>query len=222
LDEDAEHLENTRPTPVAPVSPDATGHVWHEKVFSSMKLKVCMNCGFLLNEDQPNKPCPGPVSVGLRAEDATGKCGELVTVAQAHFDEFGEFDDIAWIKGYHPHPECIQLVTRSQAEELLARKDYLLSVSDTVAAQLQNKIVTLTLQKEALETDNAAKDERIDRLVDDYANLVKETVDQKEQIADLEDRLAAAEQFIQFCADGFFVTDDELRGAARAALGGKP
>src|SRR5690606_7997650 len=102
LDEDAEHLENTRPTPVAPVSPDATGHVWHEKVFSSMKLKVCMNCGFLLNEDQPNKPCPGPVSVGLRAEDATGKCGELVTVAQAHFDEFGEFDDIAWIKGYHP------------------------------------------------------------------------------------------------------------------------
>src|SRR5690606_7984224 len=146
-------------------------------VFSSMKLKVCMNCGFLLNEDQPNKPCPGPVSVGLRAEDATGKCGELVTVAQAHFDEFGELDDIAWIKGYHPHPECIQLVTRSQAEELLARKDYLLSVSDTVAAQLQNKIVTLTLQKEALETDNAAKDERIDRLVDDYANLVKETVD---------------------------------------------
>lgn len=54
------------------------------------------------------------------APDATGKCGELETVAQAHFDEFGEFDDIAWIKGFHPHPECIQLVTRSQAEELLA------------------------------------------------------------------------------------------------------
>lgn len=80
LDEDAERLENTRTTPVAPVSPDTDG-----------------------------------------------KCGELVTVAQAHFDEFGEFDDIAWIKGFHPHPECIQLVTRSQAEELLAAKDKLIS-----------------------------------------------------------------------------------------------
>jgi len=42
------------------------GHVWHEKIFSSMKLKCCMNCGFVKNEDQPNKPCPGPVCVGLR------------------------------------------------------------------------------------------------------------------------------------------------------------
>lgn len=37
-----------------------------------------------------------------------------------------------------------------------ARKDYLLSVSDTVAQQLQNQIVTLTLQKEALEAKLAA------------------------------------------------------------------
>ncbi|WP_415280156.1 hypothetical protein [Brucella sp. BZ] len=37
-----------------------------------------------------------------------------------------------------------------------ARKDYLLSVSDTVAQQLQNQIVTLTLQIEALEAKLAA------------------------------------------------------------------
>lgn len=42
------------------------GHVWHEKIFSSMQIKCCMNCGFIRNEKQPNKPCPGPIGVGLR------------------------------------------------------------------------------------------------------------------------------------------------------------
>jgi len=42
------------------------GHVWHDRVFSSMKIKCCMNCGFIKNEDQMNKPCPGPIGVGLR------------------------------------------------------------------------------------------------------------------------------------------------------------
>jgi len=44
----------------------------------------------------------------------------LVTVAQAYVNEDGECEEIAWIEGLFPHPECIQLVTRSQAEELLA------------------------------------------------------------------------------------------------------
>ena len=43
------------------------GHVWHDRVFSSMKIKCCMNCGFIKNEDQPNKPCPGPIGVEPRA-----------------------------------------------------------------------------------------------------------------------------------------------------------
>jgi len=42
------------------------GHVWHDRVFSSMKIKCCMNCGFIKNEDQMNKPCPGPIGAGLR------------------------------------------------------------------------------------------------------------------------------------------------------------
>lgn len=42
------------------------GHIWHEKVFSSMRIRCCMNCGFILNENQPNKPCPGPIKVGPR------------------------------------------------------------------------------------------------------------------------------------------------------------
>lgn len=49
------------------------GHIWHERVFSSMKLKCCMNCGFVKNEDQPNQPCPGPVYVGLRNHFTNGE-----------------------------------------------------------------------------------------------------------------------------------------------------
>jgi hypothetical protein len=57
----------TSPDKEHPVIPD-DGHVWHERIFSSMKIKCCMNCGFIKNEDQPNKPCPGPVFVGLRTQ----------------------------------------------------------------------------------------------------------------------------------------------------------
>lgn len=45
---------------------DADGvHIWHDKIFSSMKLKCCMNCGFIKNDDKPNKLCPGPIGVEL-------------------------------------------------------------------------------------------------------------------------------------------------------------
>ena len=63
-------------------------------------------------------------------------------------------------------------LVRSQAEELLVAKDYLLSVSDTVAQQLQNQIVTLTLQKEDLEADNVAKDARVKELETERTMIV--------------------------------------------------
>lgn len=49
-----------------PAPKDDTGHIWHERVYASMKLLVCMNCGFIKNPDKPNKPCPGPIRVELR------------------------------------------------------------------------------------------------------------------------------------------------------------
>ena len=42
------------------------GHVWHDRVFESMNVRCCMNCGFIKNEHKPNKPCPGPIGVTLR------------------------------------------------------------------------------------------------------------------------------------------------------------
>ncbi|KEA07179.1 hypothetical protein [Rhizobium rhizogenes] len=47
------------------------GHLWHERVFSSMQLKCCMMCGFIKNEDQPNKACPGFVAVEVRGKDSS-------------------------------------------------------------------------------------------------------------------------------------------------------
>ncbi len=53
-----------------------------------------------------------------------------------------------------------------QAVKLLARKDYLLSVSDTVAQQLQSQIVTLTLQKEDLEAKLAEAGKALEAIED--------------------------------------------------------
>lgn len=51
------------------------GHIWHERVFASMQVKCCMNCGFIKNETQPNKPCPGPIGVSLRGSNEARKAG---------------------------------------------------------------------------------------------------------------------------------------------------
>lgn len=184
LDEDAERLENTRPTPVAPVSPDATG-----------------------------------------------KCGELETVAQAHFDEFGEFDDIAWIKGFHPHPECVQLVTRSQAEELLSAER---AKKEMLAESLHIQIKRVN----ELEADNAALTARVKELerhislseTDHIRELrLQRGLLWKEKEA-LEAKLAAAEKALKTARP--YVEDydtrrhnsgvDETLTQIDAVLGGKP
>lgn len=46
--------------------PEPQDHLWHEKIFDSMKINCCMRCGFIKNENKPNKPCLGWVRVGLR------------------------------------------------------------------------------------------------------------------------------------------------------------
>jgi len=86
------------------------------------------------------------------------------------------------------------LCLRSQAEEILAAKD-------ARVKELEETKAVIAADKKTL-LDLAATN--------------------GDKVTALEVKLAAAEQFIQFCADGFFVTDDELRGAARAVLGGKP
>ncbi|MDG9791951.1 hypothetical protein [Brucella anthropi] len=125
----------------------------------------------------------------------TSKCGELVTVAQAHFDEFGEFDDIAWIKGFHPHPECIQLVTRSQAEELLAaeREKSLFFKTAMETAQTFCGLKDKTIA--SLEADNAA-------LTDEKQSMLNAMHDMSNTYKKLTTRVKELEKECEdWCAD---------------------
>ena len=72
---------------------------------------------------------------------------ELETVAQAYVNDDMECEEIAWIKGFSPHQEFIQLVTRQNAEEVIAAERMKLEATAKVGLQL-------TTQIEALEADN--------------------------------------------------------------------
>ncbi len=136
-----------------------------------------------------------------------------------------------------------ELVTRSQAVELLAaeraEKERLADDYQAIREQLFRG----WRECQDLKADNAALIHDLNRIKDHETELVNDNAAQAARIKELdryletashnaqkyakdcealEAKLAAAKQFIQFCADGFFVTDDELRGAARALLGGKP
>ena len=51
----------------------------------------------------------------------------------------------------------------------------------------------------------------------DATPVMHRAADHIEALSSENERLRA---FVQFCSDGFFTTDDELQGAARAALSG--
>ncbi len=106
-------LREVDAAPPAPQPVNEDGHIWHEKVFSSMKIKCCMNCGFIKNEDQPNKPCPGPIGVGLRESAPAIPAGwfsQVVNFFVKHdmLDERDEYDinDVmsALVDNYEPTP----------------------------------------------------------------------------------------------------------------------
>jgi len=176
LDEDAERLENTRPSPVAPVSPDATG-----------------------------------------------KCGELVTVGIQYAHEHSMTGRAMW--GWQKEWKgCAaigtrELVARSQAEELLA-------------AEIRR------------ERDLAEKQlsEVVDRMSDDYLALKAELdqavgviEDRSSEYEALEAKLTAAEKALRTYRSAVKSVCESQRGTKwgkaaecifdaieRAVLGGNP
>nr|WP_313022895.1 hypothetical protein [Brucella intermedia] len=199
LDEDAEHLENTRPTPVAPVSPDATG-----------------------------------------------KCGELVTVLWGNARSLSQpHDPVVWerVCASYPRPYyTVELVTRSQAEELLAAERADKRIWMEKAAIEAERV-------ERLETDNAALTARVKELDRCHEGTIDLCLRKTAQIEVLEAKLAAAEKSkdamrkaaVDYCwqrykgrdpmnlKDPAVFTSHEwekigevMDEAARAALGGKP
>lgn len=189
--------------------------------------------------DSKTHPTPAaPVS-----PDATGKCGELVTVAwtnkaQLDFlkdDQWKVIPMAMWAKGYQAaSDDDIGLCDRSQAVELLAAKKEALR-------QSQKDGILLIDENYKLKADNAALTARVkewekaDRLV--AAALWEKKVEA------LEAQLAAAEQalepFAEYCVDHFDkdfngnpLPDEQKVGwvylnyghfrRARAVMGGKP
>jgi len=156
----------------------------------------------------------------------------LVTVAQAYVNEDGECEEIAWIEGLFPHPECIQLVTRSQAEELLAaeraKTERLADDYQAIREQLHRG----WRECKDLKADNAAKDARIKELENvqsrDGEMWVRQSV-----VKALEAKLEAAEKALEPFANaadgrksksvtGSVCFSQHYLLAARAVLGGKP
>ncbi|QNQ43008.1 hypothetical protein [Brucella intermedia] len=140
----------------------------------------------------------------------------LVTVAQAYVNEDGECEEIAWIEGLFPHPECIQLVTRSQAEELLAAER-----ADKRIWMEKAAIEAERVQR--LEADNAAQAARIKELDRCHEGTIDLCNHKTAQIEALEAKLAAAEKALTE-ADEALQADAiaSAHAAIRAALGGKP
>ncbi|MEJ5026321.1 Lar family restriction alleviation protein [Brucella anthropi] len=103
---------NTRPIPVAPVSPDDTGEPWpYQKTFNAIAAATRLEGGCIFISVKDFVEAFGPTP------DATGKCGELVTVgginlASGELISCQDFDD-----GNPLHIPCCR---KDRVVELLA------------------------------------------------------------------------------------------------------
>ncbi|GAA5662619.1 hypothetical protein Brsp07_01089 [Brucella sp. NBRC 14130] len=246
LDEDAERLENTRTTPVAPVSPDTDGKcgelVTEKEAFADAfpqpSRKVggdpCGECRL-----QPGETCDICGANADHADDLTVDCFAIAIETVEY--QFKPGGNDYWanttahnLPGYKAKGwQTRELVTRSQAEELLAaeraEKDGWKELHDAAQVAVKERTEAcnnLYKQVNDLKADNAAKDARINF-------LERVTKDQETQITAqevLEAKLASAEKAMEAARP--YVEDydtrrhntgvDETLTQIDAVLGGKP
>jgi len=147
-----------------------------------------------------------PTPVAPVSPDATGKCEELVTVgyAPSEYDMGLDYQQLG-ISRLYPKScasGAVAVVTRSQAEELLAATDKTIALAETTMIEMHQDL-------NKLEADNAAKDAQIKELEQINAVLMGDDEDKpryttkrlKHEITRateaLETKLAAAEQQLQ-------------------------
>ncbi|KAB2792561.1 hypothetical protein F9K96_05305 [Brucella anthropi] len=198
-----------------------------------------------------------PTPVAPVSPDATGKCGELETVAwtnkaQLSFlkdDQWKVIPMAMWAKEYQAaSDDDIGLCDRSQAEELLAAKDAAMKRWRSESERAQSQNVELAEQLSSLEADNAALTARVKELSEINANLMgddedkpryttkrlKQEVERVTQVMRgeasdreahaeaLETQLATAKDIVSRAQE--IIPDSYINwhDFARATLGGKP
>lgn len=224
---------NTRPTPAAPVSPEPNDAPYRTKRVSG----YFRNLETGLVRYFANGPRYGKWEFDRHAPvspDATGKCGELVTVMRRyrgtdwpdHYP-WAFLNEIDCQGEAGPRWIIEELCLRSQAVELLAaeRAKYRDAMEKLVDSQRE----TLVWQQQAidLKADNAAKTARVKELEQrcedwskSYAEKCSDYEALKRRTDTLEAKLVAAEKALDIIfknpRSGTAILD------ARAALGGKP
>lgn len=211
LDEDAERLENTRTTPVAPVSPDTDGKCGE---LEPMRIEVCKGIAGLALYVNDERIC-GPRHNG-RMETVLSGAVDAVTRSQA---------------------EALLREAQRAAEELLAaeraEKDGWKELHDAAQVAVKERTEAcdnLYKQVNDLKADCAAKDARVEFL----ERVWKKTESHTEA---LEAKLAAAEKALEGLRekgrkvldvlkawedDSDLVNSGKIVSDFRAVLGGKP
>lgn len=205
-------------TPVAPVSPDATGEPWpYQKTFNAIAAATRLEGGCIFISVKDFVEAFGPTP------DATGKCGELETVAwtnkaQLSFlkdDQWKVIPMAMWAKEYQAaSDDDIGLCDRSQAEELLAAeraekeearraeeeaKDCFWSIYETylekggLPVSTEGARSALSNRIASLEADNAAKAERIKELEKDFYDADKSDMSARDLLNDREAEIEVLE-----------------------------
>ncbi|MDL2203560.1 hypothetical protein QQF51_12915 [Brucella intermedia] len=165
---------------------------------------------------------PEKIATATRPAPAATDTG-LETVAQAYVNDDMECEEIAWIRGFYPHQECIQLVTRSQAGAIIAElqakaKDYR-EYSERLEKRLESEEATRSQVDELLAAERAEKDGwkelhdaaqvAVKERTEACNNLYKQVNDLKADNAALNARIKELEEYFDKCISNetFFEQD---------------
>ena len=154
-------------------------------------LRQAIKMGLAMKRELEEKKASQPTP------DATGKCGELVTVEHQYWrDQTQEWLPTGFPDRYRKDGFSVrELVTRSQAEELLAAE--IRRERDLAEKQLSEVVDRMSDDYLALKADNAALTARIkvqDQEISDQSDMI---ADQLKMTEALEAKLAAAEKALE-------------------------
>ncbi|KAB2762804.1 hypothetical protein F9K98_13520 [Brucella anthropi] len=215
-------------TPIAPVSPDATGKCGELVTVgevSTVRESVAAFAGRMLSRQLK----PGDL-LCLRSQTEELLAAERARAAEKERLRFeGDLDK--WMKiigagitGYQPEAYALMDLA---CHELVKLRSDISAIAGHVDCEADSDSILHIIRD--LEADNAALTARVKELEKDFYDADKSDIsardllnDQDEKIEALEAKLAAAERALTMIAKVELSFPEEHREIARAALGGKP